>query len=223
MKTKYTSIITITILAASTLLASAQPGAGRRGGNGPGADMQRPAPPDPLEMADKLLDDFDADNSGSLDEQELAEGLEALWQSRPKPPRQGRRGGFGNGPDEERGAPRGPGAESDDQRPGPPGRRGGRGARGGNNDAQAENPDDADRPGRGFRGPRGQRGPNHEMVANHMLRNFDENNDGELQDGELVEALSNRPGPRGKRPCFAEGCEREDCPRKADSDGEAAR
>jgi hypothetical protein len=44
-----------------------------------------------------------------------------------------------------------------------------------------------------------------------MLENFDENGDGELQDGELVEALSNRPGPRGK------GRGRNDCPRKSES------
>lgn len=218
MKTQYTSIITLTLLAATTMLVCAQPGGGRRGGNGPGGDNERPAPPDPLEMADKLLDDFDADNSGALDEQELAEGLEVLWQNRPKPPMAGRRGP-GRGPDAGNDAD----TDSGDQREGPPGRRGaGPRFRGGEDEPQAGNPDDSARPGRGSRGPRGprgDRGPNHEMVANHMLRDFDDNGDGQLQGGELVEALSNRPGPRGRRPGFAEGCPREDCPREADKQG----
>lgn len=47
----------------------------------------RPRPPAPEELAGKLIADFDADGSATLDEAELAEALAFMRENRPRPPK----------------------------------------------------------------------------------------------------------------------------------------
>ncbi|MEX0327027.1 MAG: hypothetical protein AB3N33_13150 [Puniceicoccaceae bacterium] len=48
-------------------------------------DVERPKRPDPEELAARLIADFDADGSATLNEEELAEALVFMRENRPRP------------------------------------------------------------------------------------------------------------------------------------------
>ncbi len=122
---------TTILLTASTALLMAQPNRGGRGqgqGQGNGNGRCPMGPPEPLELADMLLDEFDSNQDDALDTTELTEGLTFLRENRRGPRRgkgpHGRRGGNNRGPggeEPEQGQGQGQGQRGENgNRPGPP-------------------------------------------------------------------------------------------------------